>query len=125
MSDRANGDAGRAERLAAVREQSFTCTRRRWERRRQVVFGEGNQDARMTIVGEGPGDVEDRTGRPFQGPAGQLLDRALTRAGIDRADLWVTNTVKSRAADPAGRRLKTVLPDGRESSVPGSGSTPS
>ncbi len=105
------GSETRAERLAAVREQALSCTRcRLWERRRQVVFGEGNPDARMMVVGEGPGEVEDRTGRPFQGPAGQLFDRALAKAGIDRALLWVTNTVKSRAADPVGRRLKNRPP---------------
>jgi DNA polymerase len=65
------------------------------------------------LVGEGPGEVEDRTGRPFQGPAGQLLDRALAKAGIERDRLWVTNTVKSRSADPAGRRMRNrpPLPD--------------
>ncbi|EGG74964.1 DNA polymerase [Gluconacetobacter sp. SXCC-1] len=60
----------------------------------QTVFGEGEPTARMMFVGEQPGDREDQAGRPFVGPAGQLFDRALAEAGIDRADAYVTNTVK-------------------------------
>ena len=60
----------------------------------QTVFGEGPQTARLMLVGEQPGDVEDRTGRPFVGPAGKLLDRALADAGLDRARVYVTNVVK-------------------------------
>lgn len=60
----------------------------------RAVFGEGPPDARMALVGEQPGDVEDRRGRPFVGPAGKLLDRALGDVGIDREQVWVTNAVK-------------------------------
>ena len=60
----------------------------------QTVFGEGPQTARLMLVGEQPGDVEDRTGRPFVGPAGKLLDRALADAGLDRSRVYVTNVVK-------------------------------
>ncbi|QHC36073.1 UdgX family uracil-DNA binding protein [Komagataeibacter xylinus] len=60
----------------------------------QTVFGEGRETARMMFVGEQPGDIEDRAGRPFVGPAGQLFDRALQEAGIGRDDTYVTNTVK-------------------------------
>ena len=60
----------------------------------QTVFGEGAPDARIVFVGEQPGDVEDRRGRPFVGPAGKLLDRALEEAGIDRSVAYVTNAVK-------------------------------
>ncbi|MGY6770671.1 UdgX family uracil-DNA binding protein [Komagataeibacter sp. NFXK3] len=60
----------------------------------QTVFGEGRESARMMFVGEQPGDIEDRAGRPFVGPAGQLFDRALHEAGIGRDDTYVTNTVK-------------------------------
>jgi uracil-DNA glycosylase len=60
----------------------------------QTVFGEGPQTARVMLVGEQPGDVEDRTGRPFVGPAGKLLDRALADAGLDRSRVYVTNVVK-------------------------------
>ncbi|MFF5159889.1 UdgX family uracil-DNA binding protein [Streptomyces sp. NPDC000348] len=60
----------------------------------QTVFGTGNPHARLMLVGEQPGDQEDRQGRPFVGPAGGLLDRALEDAGIDPADAYVTNAVK-------------------------------
>jgi uracil-DNA glycosylase family protein len=59
-----------------------------------TVFGEGPPDARIVLVGEQPGDVEDRRGRPFVGPAGKLLDRALHQAGIEREQAYVTNAVK-------------------------------
>jgi len=58
------------------------------------VFGEGDPSATIVLVGEQPGDEEDRAGRPFVGPAGRLLDRALTRAGLDRSALYITNAVK-------------------------------
>ena len=60
----------------------------------QTVFGEGAPSARVVLVGEQPGDQEDRQGRPFVGPAGKLLDRALDDAGLDRAATYVTNSVK-------------------------------
>jgi DNA polymerase len=60
----------------------------------RTVFGEGPPDARIVLVGEQPGDIEDRRGRPFVGPAGKLLDRALVEAGLDRDRLYVTNAVK-------------------------------
>jgi DNA polymerase len=65
-----------------------------WERGTQTVFGEGAAGAEVVLVGEQPGDVEDRTGRPFVGPAGRLLDEALAEAGIDRELAYVTNVVK-------------------------------
>ncbi|MBO0811272.1 MAG: UdgX family uracil-DNA binding protein [Microlunatus sp.] len=60
----------------------------------QAVFGEGLKRSRLIMIGETPGDVEDRTGRPFTGPAGHLLDKALQVAGLDRSDLFLTNAVK-------------------------------
>jgi DNA polymerase len=60
----------------------------------QTVFGEGAPDARLALVGEQPGDVEDRAGLPFVGPAGSVLDRAMEEAGIDRRTTYVTNAVK-------------------------------
>lgn len=60
----------------------------------QTVFGDGPPDARVVLVGEQPGDVEDRRGEPFTGPAGRLLDRALDDAGLDRAACYLTNAVK-------------------------------
>ncbi|MEU8135978.1 UdgX family uracil-DNA binding protein [Streptodolium elevatio] len=73
-----------------------------------AVFGDGPPDAAVMLVGEQPGDQEDRTGEPFVGPAGRLLDKALAEAGIDRADVYVTNAVKHfrfRRESPGGKRL--------------------
>ncbi|WP_328562034.1 UdgX family uracil-DNA binding protein [Streptomyces coelicoflavus] len=74
----------------------------------QTVFGAGKATARVMLVGEQPGDQEDREGKPFVGPAGKLLDRALTDAGIDPADAYVTNAVKHfkfTQAEPRKRRI--------------------
>jgi uracil-DNA glycosylase len=68
-------------------------------RRNNVVFGEGNPHSPLVLVGEGPGDNEDKLGRPFVGRAGKLLDQALGDAGLDRTQVYITNTVKCRAAD--------------------------
>jgi DNA polymerase len=64
-----------------------------------VVFGEGNPRAPLVLVGEGPGETEDATGRPFVGRAGQLLDKALLENGLTREDVYICNTVKCRACD--------------------------
>jgi DNA polymerase len=81
----------------------------------QAVFGEGPPDAQVMLVGEQPGDREDVTGAPFVGPAGQLLDRALEAAGIDRSKVYVTNIVKhfkwKRTATGAGAPGKRRLHD--------------
>ncbi|MEL7239914.1 MAG: UdgX family uracil-DNA binding protein, partial [Planctomycetota bacterium] len=69
----------------------------------QVVFGEGPEDARIVFVGEQPGDQEDKVGRPFVGPAGQLLDALLVEAGVDRPQVYVTNTVKHFRHEPKGK----------------------
>lgn len=69
------------------------------QRRRNVVFGEGNPNSPLVLVGEGPGDEEDKTGRPFVGRSGQMLDRALADNGLDRTHVYICNTVKCRAAD--------------------------
>ncbi|MEU2439982.1 UdgX family uracil-DNA binding protein [Streptomyces rubradiris] len=74
----------------------------------RTVFGAGSADARVMLVGEQPGDQEDRQGKPFVGPAGKLLDRALEEAGIDPAEAYVTNAVKHfkfTRADPRKRRI--------------------
>ncbi|MBL1081637.1 UdgX family uracil-DNA binding protein [Streptomyces actinomycinicus] len=74
----------------------------------QTVFGTGNTHARVMLVGEQPGDQEDRQGKPFVGPAGKLLDRALAEAGVDPADTYVTNAVKHfkfTQAEPRKRRI--------------------
>lgn len=81
--------------LTELRERAAACRAcPLWENATQVVFGEGRTDARLMLVGEQPGDKEDLAGRPFVGPAGQLLDRALEDAGIDRDTVYITNAVK-------------------------------
>ena len=70
----------------------------------QAVFGEGARAAKVMLVGETPGDREDVVGRPFVGPAGQLLDRALEAAGVDRKTVYVTNVVKHFKWEPRGKR---------------------
>src|SRR5690349_18123769 len=70
----------------------------------QTVFGEGAARASVVLVGEQPGDQEDLSGHPFVGPAGKLLDRALAEAGIDRAQVYVTNVVKHFKWEPRGKR---------------------
>ncbi|MGQ9692428.1 MAG: uracil-DNA glycosylase [Thermaceae bacterium] len=93
--------------LELLRAQARTCTACRLvEGRTQVVFGEGHPDAQLMFVGEGPGEEEDRQGRPFVGKAGQLLDRILEAAGIPREEVYITNIVKCRP--PQNR---TPLPD--------------
>ena len=75
-----------------------------WERATQPVFGEGPKDARIVFVGEQPGDNEDREGKPFVGPAGQLLDRALADAGLRRGEVYVTGAVKHFRFEERGKR---------------------
>src|ERR1044072_1582745 len=70
----------------------------------QVVFGAGRFSARLMLVGEQPGEKEDRVGEPFVGPAGRLLDEALEEAGIDRSQAYVTNAVKHFKGRPRGNR---------------------
>src|SRR5206468_671899 len=77
----------------------------------QTVFGEGPLDASIVFVGEQPGDQEDVAGRPFVGPAGQLLDKALEAAGIDRSTVYVTNAVKHFKFVPRGKRRIHNKPD--------------
>jgi uracil-DNA glycosylase family protein len=81
--------------LKTLREEAAHCRAcHLWKHATQTVFGEGPQDAPMMLVGEQPGDKEDLAGKPFVGPAGQMLDRALEQAGIDRDKVYVTNAVK-------------------------------
>jgi DNA polymerase len=70
----------------------------------QPVFGEGPKDARVVLIGEQPGDSEDRAGRPFVGPAGEVLNRALAEAGMNRAEVYLTNAVKHFAFEERGKR---------------------
>ena len=82
-----------------------------YENATQTVFGRGAPDARIVLVGEQPGDVEDQKGVPFVGPAGHLLVQALDEAGVDRADVWVTNTVKHFKFTARGKRRIHATPD--------------
>jgi uracil-DNA glycosylase family protein len=80
----------------------------------QAVFGEGSKHARIILLGEQPGDQEDLAGKPFVGPSGKLLDRALEEAGIDRTEVYVTNTVKHFKWEPRGKRRIHQKPNSRE-----------
>jgi DNA polymerase len=87
--------AASTESIAALREAAATCrTCPLWKEATQTVFGEGPEHAKVMLVGEQPGDKEDLAGHPFVGPAGQMLDRALEEAGIDRKKVYITNAVK-------------------------------
>ena len=91
--------------LADLAREAGTCTGCPLHRQAtQTVFGEGPENARIMMVGEQPGDQEDLKGRPFVGPAGQLLDRALEEAGIDRSEIYLTNAVKHFKFEPRGKR---------------------
>ncbi len=101
--------------LPKAREASKDCKGcDLYKRGTQTVFGEGRRSARIVFVGEQPGDQEDLTGKPFVGPAGRLLDRALEEAGIDRADAYVTNVVKHFKWEPRGKRRIHKKPNAAE-----------
>jgi DNA polymerase len=85
-----------------------------WKSGTQTVFGEGLQKAEVMLVGEQPGDREDIQGRPFVGPAGKLLDRALERAGIDRNQVYITNVVKHFKWRPRGKKRIHQKPNAEE-----------
>jgi DNA polymerase len=100
---------------AALREEARGCTRCPLYRpATQTVFGEGPVDAAMMFVGEQPGDQEDLAGRPFVGPAGQMFDRALAEAGVDRSRTYVTNAVKHFKFEQRGKRRIHAKPGGGE-----------
>lgn len=91
--------------LSAVRKAARACRAcPLWRTATQTVLGEGAPRAPVMLVGEQPGDQEDLSGRPFVGPAGRLLDRALAEAGLVREDLFVTNVVKHFKWEPRGKR---------------------
>jgi len=85
-----------------------------WANATQTVFGAGDPHARVMLVGEQPGDEEDKKGLPFVGPAGRLLDRALEAAGVERGHLYVTNAVKHFKWQPRGKRRLHKTPAQRE-----------
>jgi uracil-DNA glycosylase len=91
--------------LTALRSAAAGCRGcHLWRGATQTVFGDGRKGARVMLVGEQPGDKEDRAGEPFVGPAGRELDRGLEAAGIDRADAYVTNVVKHFKFEERGKR---------------------
>jgi DNA polymerase len=99
----------------AVRSEANGCTRcHLYKCGTQTVFGEGPVDARIMFVGEQPGDQEDLAGKPFVGPAGQLFDRALIDAGVDRSTTYVTNAVKHFKFERRGKRRIHQKPEGPE-----------
>ncbi len=101
--------------LSALRDAAAGCRAcPLWERGTQTVFGEGARAAQVMLVGEQPGDQEDRQGRPFVGPAGKLLDQALEEAGIDRSLAYVTNAVKHFKWEPKGKRRIHAKPSWTE-----------
>jgi DNA polymerase len=100
---------------AALREEARGCTRcDLYKCGTQTVFGEGPLDAKILFVGEQPGDQEDLAGKPFVGPAGQLFDAALEKAGIDRSTTYVTNAVKHFKFVLRGKKRIHSKPDTAE-----------
>ena len=106
----------RARTIGALRKQARNCKRcSLWKHATQTVFGEGSPKAAVVFIGgEQPGDAEDLAGKPFVGPAGKLLDRALVEAGIDRTLVYVTNAVKHFKWDAKGKRRMHHKPNAQE-----------
>jgi uracil-DNA glycosylase family protein len=104
--------------LPALREAAARCRGcHLWTRGTQTVFGEGPRRARVMMVGEQPGNDEDLAGKPFVGPAGRVLDKALEAAGIARGDVYVTNVVKHFKWEPKGKRRIHAKPNQMEISA--------
>src|SRR5436305_11401838 len=99
-------------KVAAAAEECTACPL--YKKATQTVFGEGPKHATMFMIGEQPGDYEDVAGKPFVGPAGKIMDRALEDAGIDRSQVYVTNTVKHFKWEPRGKRRIHQKPNSRE-----------
>ena len=98
--------------LARIAKNCKACEL--WKRGTQTVFGEGEPDSTVMFVGEVPGDQEDLAGKPFVGPAGNLLNKALAEAGIDRSKAYVTNAVKHFNWEPRGKRRIHKKPSAAE-----------
>jgi uracil-DNA glycosylase family protein len=104
--------------LAALRAAAPECRGcDLYARATQVVFGEGPKDAKVVMVGEQPGDEEDRKGHPFVGPAGRLLSKAMEEAGLDREKVYVTNAVKHFKWTERGKRRIHAKPNAAEISA--------
>jgi uracil-DNA glycosylase family protein len=101
--------------LKELREEARACQDcPLWANATQTVFGTGDPHARVMLVGEQPGDEEDKKGLPFVGPAGRLLDRALEAAGVNRAHIYITNAVKHFKWQLRGKRRLHKTPAQRE-----------
>jgi len=101
--------------LKILRDAASECTAcPLYKNATQTVFGEGPRNPPMMLVGEQPGDSEDLSGKPFVGPAGKIMDRALEEAGIDRKEVYVTNTVKHFKWEPRGKRRIHQKPSSRD-----------
>jgi DNA polymerase len=101
--------------LTMVRKAADRCTAcHLYKRATQTVFGEGPKRTMMMLIGEQPGDYEDVAGKPFVGPAGKIMDRALEEAGIERSKVYVTNAVKHFKWEPRGKRRIHQKPNSRE-----------
>ncbi|MBX5169832.1 UdgX family uracil-DNA binding protein [Rhizobium sp. NZLR1b] len=108
-------DVADADSIGELRHQAEGCTRcDLYRNATQIVFGEGPGKAEIVLVGEQPGDREDLTGKPFVGPAGQLLDHCLEEAGLDRQRCYVTNAVKHFKFTPRGKRRLHAKPNAGE-----------
>jgi uracil-DNA glycosylase family protein len=111
LFDAADGGENREERLGELARQVAVCTRCDLAlSRTNTVFGSGDPYSPLMLVGEGPGENEDATGLPFVGRAGKLLDDILAAVNLTRQDVYLTNTVKCRAAVEEGGRLKNRQP---------------
>src|SRR4051812_40773537 len=101
--------------LTTLRTAAKACTAcHLYQHATQTVFGEGPKGATLMLLGEQPGDQEDVAGKPFVGPAGKIMDRALEEAGIDRKKVYVTNAVKHFKWEPRGKRRIHKKPNSRE-----------
>jgi uracil-DNA glycosylase len=103
------------DKIESLRREAAACQAcPLWKGATQAVFGEGPLGAEIMLIGEQPGDREDREGHPFVGPAGQLLDRALVDAGVERKRVYVTNAVKHFKFKPRGKRRLHKRPNASE-----------
>jgi DNA polymerase len=115
MSSKTPSATARRKKLAQLRDDAARCRRcDLWKRGTQTVFGDGPSSARLMLVGEQPGDQEDLAGEPFVGPAGQLLRAALVEAGLDPAEVYLTNAVKHFKWEPRGKRRIHEKPNREE-----------
>lgn len=104
--------------LDAVRREALECRRcDLWKSGHRVVFGSGAERARLMVVGEGPSDADDRTGLPFSGPSGGLLDAWLGELALSRAEVWLTNVVKHRPTMTEHGRERNRPPRAKEAAA--------